>query len=168
MDKDIHKEAYTDQIAIVIQDFVHLWSKFEEMLHNELSSTRNAAEVDAGGENRLCSDYSLFYRISNSMYRQDSMTMGELSSALSVPMSTATRMVDWLVNGGYVQRLSDTDDRRVVRVALTDKGKQLHQTIESYTGDRVMQVVSCLTAEEQTTLFALIHKVVSELKEIAG
>ena len=47
--------------------------------------------------------------------------MGELSNALSLPFSTATRMVDYLVARGYIQRLSDTTDRRVVRVALTDE-----------------------------------------------
>ena len=167
--KDRKQEAYSEQIAGMIQDFVHLWTKFESMLHGELAKTNEGlGNGKAGGENALCSDYGLFYRVSNSMYRRDNMTMGELSSALSVPMSTATRMIDWFVNNGYVQRLPDPEDRRVVRVALTDKGRQLHKTIESYTGEGVKQVVSGLTAEEQTTLFALIHKVVSQLKEIAG
>jgi DNA-binding MarR family transcriptional regulator len=169
MDKDTKQEAYAEQIALMIQDFVQLWTRFEAMLHSELARTNNGLnELNTGGENRLGSDYGLFYRISNSMYRTENMTMGELSSALSIPMSTATRMIDWLVTNEYVQRLNDPEDRRVVRVALTDKGRQLHRTIESYTGEGVMQVVSCLTVEEQSTLFSLIHKVVSQLKGIAG
>jgi DNA-binding MarR family transcriptional regulator len=93
--------------------------------------------------------------------------MGELSGALSVPLSTATRMVDWLVSSGYAQRLPDVEDRRVVRVALTDSGRELHRTIESYTSERVQQILFCLTPEEQATLFALIRKVVAALKGIA-
>lgn len=162
-------EAYTDQITAVIEGFVQLWIKFEAMLHDELAKTQNRLEeVGPGNQTRLFTDYGFFYRVSNSMYGKDNLTMGELSNALSVPLSTATRMVDWLVANGYVQRLPDPADRRVVRVALTEKGQNLHQTIEKYTGERVQQVVSCLTAEEQTTLFALIHKVVIELKEIAS
>jgi len=49
-----------------------------------------------------------------------------------VPFSTATRMVDWFVDNGYAQRLPDPEDRRVVRVALTDSGRELYQTIERY------------------------------------
>ena len=162
-------KAYTDQITSVIQDFVQLWIKFEAMLHNELAKTQNSLEeVDPGSQTRLLTDYGVFYRVSHSMYGKENLTMGELSHALSVPLSTATRMVDWLVSNGYIQRLPDPDDRRIVRVALTEKGQKLHQIIEIYTAERVQQVVSCLTDEEQTTLFALIHKVVSELKGIAS
>jgi DNA-binding PadR family transcriptional regulator len=42
------------------------------------------------------------------------------------PFSTATRTTDWLLNNGYVQRLTDPNDRRlVVCVELTEAGKEL-------------------------------------------
>ena len=169
MAEDIKQEAYADQIATVIQDFVHLWAKFEGMLHHELARTGNdSSKAGEAGESRISVDYSIFYRVSNTMYRHDNMTMGELSNALSVPLSTATRMVDWLVSDGYVQRLPDPEDRRIVRVALTEKGRKLYETVEAYTRDRVIQVFSCLTSEEQATLFSIIDKVIAELKGIAG
>ena len=169
MTEDIRQQAYADQIAVIIQDFVHLWAKFEGMMHSELARTGSGFnKAGAAGESRMSIDYSIFYRISNTMYQHDSMTMGELSSALSVPLSTATRMIDWLVSDGYVQRLPDPEDRRVVRVALTDKGRHLYETVETYTRDRVIQVFSCLTPEEKASLFSIIDKVMAELKGIAG
>jgi len=40
------------------------------------------------------------------------LTMSELSNELNVPMSTATRIVDWLVRGDMVERANDPNDRR--------------------------------------------------------
>ena len=71
------------------------------------------------------------------------------------------------MDNGYVQRLPDPEDRRVVRVALTDIGQEMHQIIENYIRQRVQQILSCLTLEERATLLNLISKVVYTLKEIA-
>ena len=91
--------------------------------------------------------------------------MGEFSNALSVPLSTATRIADWLVDNGYIQRLPDSDDRRVVRVALTDTGKGLFRAIDRYIRERMQQILSSLTVEERSILLTLVSKVVSGLKE---
>jgi DNA-binding MarR family transcriptional regulator len=90
--------------------------------------------------------------------------MGELSDALSVPLSTATRMVDWLVKNGYAQRLPDPEDRRIVRVTLTSNGRKIYKAIESYIEQRFEQILSCLTVEEQGTLYTLLSRVMSALK----
>jgi len=165
MRDDIEQKAYADQITAVVEGFVQVWIKFEAMLYDELAKTQDSRE---GGhpesEPRSYTNYDLFYRVSSSMRGKDNVTMGELSSALSVPLSTATRMVDWLVSSGYAQRLPDAEDRRVVRVALTDSGRDLHRTIERYTSERVQQILCCLTAEEQAMLSSCIGKVLVALK----
>lgn len=51
-----------------------------------------------------------------------SPSMTELSRALRLRPSTVTGLVDALIEQGQVQRLQDPDDRRVVRVELTDRG----------------------------------------------
>lgn len=51
-------------------------------------------------------------------------TMSELAEALRLHPSTVTSLVDALVERGLVERRDDVDDRRIVRVALTEKGKR--------------------------------------------
>jgi DNA-binding MarR family transcriptional regulator len=168
MPDDIQQKAYADQITAVVEGFVQVWTKFEAMLYDELARTQDRLEGGhPEGEPRPYTNYDLFYRVSSSMRGKDNVTMGELSSALSVPLSTATRMVDSLVSSGYVQRLPDAEDRRVVRVALTDTGHELHRTIERYTSERVQEILCCLTPDEQTMLFSCIRKVVAALKGVA-
>jgi DNA-binding MarR family transcriptional regulator len=90
--------------------------------------------------------------------------MRELSRALSVPLSTATRMVSLLVDNGWAQRLSDPDDRRIIRVALTDSGRRLQDIIEEHLGQHARTILSCLTAEERIILLTLLGKVASTME----
>ena len=85
--------------------------------------------------------------------------MGELSRDLEVPLSTATRTMDWLVNNGYAQRLPDPKDRRIVRVELTGKGKETFQAISTFMLGKVEQAMSPLNTAERKTFLTLLNKV---------
>jgi len=162
------QKLYDEQITAVVHGFTQIWNKFEVMLDKELDQMQERLNgIQPGKEPHTISNHELFYRVSNSIQQKGNLTMGELSSALSVPLSTATRIIDWLVDNGYAQRLSDQEDRRIVRVALTDVGREMHTIIDSYIRQRVQQILSCLTFEERATLLTLVGKVVSTLKEIA-
>lgn len=50
------------------------------------------------------------------------ITVSQLSQALSVHVSTASNLLDKLARAGLVERLRSDDDRRVVRLRLTDAG----------------------------------------------
>jgi DNA-binding MarR family transcriptional regulator len=158
---DEESKVYIDRIPPIVQGFVEVWNKFEAMLFNELASTLKENEG-------VYSNYGLFYRISSNIYPENDMTMGELSNTLSVPLSTATRMVNWMVADGYMKRLPDPEDRRVVRVALTEKGLEMHRSIKSYVEERVNNILSTLTTEEQITLLHLIDKVILVLKKASS
>jgi len=72
------------------------------------------------------------------------ITMGELSRDLEVPLSTATRTMDWLVNNGYAQRLPIQKIAGVVRVELTGKGKETFQAISTFMLGKVEQAMNPL------------------------
>ena len=56
-------------------------------------------------------------------------TMGELAKKLGIGMSTATALVDRLVQRGVVNREGSRDDRRVIRVRLSATGRRTHNSI---------------------------------------
>lgn len=160
------KALYSEQIIGVVHDFVQMWIKFEQLLHDELIRTQTEPlKKNSVNGDRLYANYTLVYRVSNAMYPDKHLTMGELSRSLSVPLSTATRLTTWLVDNGFVERSSDQSDRRVVRVSLTGKGREIHEKIENYTGERLKEILSCLTVDEQTMMFALIGRVAAVLKK---
>jgi len=162
-------ELYNSQVTAVVHGFLQVWNRFEATLSKELSQIQESLlGMQPQREHQPNANYELFYRACSSIYPEGNITMGEFSNALAVPLSTATRIADWLVDNGYIQRLPDSDDRRVVRVALTDMGKELFKAIDRYIRQRMQQILSSLTNEERATLLTLVNKVVSGLKEAAG
>ena len=164
--KAASRKADTVQVMSLVQGFVQMWIKFEAALHKDIAR-RQQDSGDEAASNRLHSyiDYGTFYRVSSCLQRNRSLSMGELSNALSVPFSKATRVVDSLVTDGYLARLPDPDDRRVIKVALTQQGIKLHKTIEVFSGEHVQEILAGLTSEEQEILFVLIRKVVAALQK---
>jgi len=107
----------------------------------------------------------MFFRTATMLSRKPNLTMGELSDALSVPFSTATRVANWFVDNGYAERLSDPDDRRIVRLALTDSGRRLRAAVDRLVLIHIQSILSALTPEEQVILLTLCRKVVASLKQ---
>jgi len=114
-------------------------------------------------------DFDLFYSIGNAFSRQSesTMTMGDLSRSLNVPLSTATRIVDWMVNNGYAQRLSDPDDRRVVRVAMTENGNAMYHEIDNFFMERIERLMQGFTPEERDTFRGLLQKIADTMEQEA-
>lgn len=104
---------------------------------------------------------AVFYPAALPLYGQtEPLTMSRLSRAMGVPLSTATRLVDWLVTHGYAERSSDASDRRVVRVALTRSGCELYEAINLALARRLEKILSRLNSAERKQLVALLRKVV--------
>jgi len=162
-------ELYSNQVTAVVHGFMYVWNRFEATLSKELSQIQERLQgMHPHREHQQNANYELFYRACNSIYPEGNITMGEFSSALSVPLSTATRIADWLVDNGYIQRLPDDHDRRVVRVALTDLGKELFNAIDGYIRQRMLQILSNLTPEERTILLTLVSKLLAGLRDEAN
>ncbi len=59
------------------------------------------------------------------VFKNGGLPLGELSQKMYLHPSTITGVVDRLEKKGYVSRDRDREDRRVVMVQLTPKGKRL-------------------------------------------
>jgi 5'-methylthioadenosine phosphorylase len=57
-------------------------------------------------------------------------TMGQLSRKLHVTMGASTNLVDKLIRGEYASRTHGTADRRVVKVKLAPKGREMLREVE--------------------------------------
>ena len=94
-------------------------------------------------------------------------TMGELSTELGIPLSSATRIIDGLVSGNFIERIPDESDRRVVRVQMTTTGKEIYQTAMEFNKQRIAHLLSRFTLDEQTQLLHLMNKMFDSLMEEA-
>jgi DNA-binding MarR family transcriptional regulator len=89
---------------------------------------------------------------------QPGITMGELCDRLFLACSTATDLIDRMEKNGYLERKRDTQDRRVIRLAITPKGKDvIHQVIVARR-NYVDSILKQLTQEEIDELAQSLEK----------
>jgi DNA-binding MarR family transcriptional regulator len=63
------------------------------------------------------------WRVLGALRSGDGFTMTDVSSAMAIPPPTLTRIVDRLVDAGFVLRRIDATDRRRVLIYLSARGK---------------------------------------------
>ncbi len=99
---DAPQARYDEQINTAVRGFVQVWNRFEGTLARELAQIQERLDgMRPQKESHPNANHELFYRVGNVINVKENLTMGELSTALSVPLSTATRIADWLVENGY-------------------------------------------------------------------
>lgn len=80
----------------------------------------------------------------DALRRYGPMTMGKIGEHLYLEVSTVTRVVDQLANAGYVERVPDPDDRRVVRAKLTHAGIEMVNGIRAALLDDYRNVLEAI------------------------
>ncbi|MEW5815941.1 MAG: MarR family transcriptional regulator [Spirochaetota bacterium] len=164
-------KSYTqqiDRVILILRDIIRLKPRLKAVVPEQLAQLKERlTSLNPEGGSGRATDYDLFFRIGLILQgRQESLTMGELSEELSVPLSTATRMIDWLVESDYVERLPGREDRRIVRVALTQTGQALYKTIIDFMRQRLTQILKQFTETELENLLFLMEKLIKGLEEI--
>jgi len=87
----------------------------------------------------------------------DAPSMSDLSLELGLPPSSVTGIVDRLVAAGKVQRDSDPDDRRVVRVSLTAQGQRDRDRHRRLRRERLAALLAALEDEQLRELDAALQ-----------
>ncbi len=95
--------------------------------------------------------------------RKKNPLMKEVADFLGITPPSATSLIDGLVESNLLKRNFDKNDRRVVRLAVTTRGKQtLRQGLDTMTG-QMKKILACLTQKEQKQLFFIYKKVLISL-----
>ena len=97
--------------------------------------------------------------------KREHFIMSELTERLSVALSSATGIIDRLVEKGYVARSRTEEDRRIVQVRLTEKGANLLADKKRRAMLMVERMLSCLGEQEQEELICLLEKVAGTLSK---
>ncbi|MDP1808796.1 MAG: MarR family winged helix-turn-helix transcriptional regulator [Actinomycetota bacterium] len=74
--------------------------------------------------------------------------VSELASGMRMSMSSATQLVERLVNAGFVRRLEDERDRRIIRLVTTDKGIGELNAVQLDIREKMKRVLSKISADD--------------------
>jgi DNA-binding MarR family transcriptional regulator len=91
--------------------------------------------------------------------------MSEVAADLNITVGTLTTAINRLISKGYVERKRIEEDRRVVQIQLTKKGKLAYRIHQKFHGDMIKETVSGLSEEEEEVLIKALEKVNCYFKE---
>lgn len=98
---------------------------------------------------------------------EDSLiSMGELCKMANVKMPSLTEVVDRFEREGILERTRDQNDRRVVKVNFTEKGKKLHRGVLNKRADELSRLFGSLNKGERTLLADSLKNVAALLTKI--
>jgi DNA-binding MarR family transcriptional regulator len=86
------------------------------------------------------------------------LPFGEIGAKMMVTVSNLTGIVDRLEEKKLVTRKRDENDRRVVRVVLTDKGAKLYKNTIPVFESSASRIFAQLDSPEQKELSVLLRK----------
>jgi MarR family transcriptional regulator, organic hydroperoxide resistance regulator len=75
------------------------------------------------------------------LLKKGDLTMNELSRQMGLAKSTMTRIVNNMVRGGWIERVKDQGDRRLVNVRLTRKGREMAKTLGVSSQDYIQRIL---------------------------
>lgn len=82
-----------------------------------------------------------------------------VSVQMNCDASTATGIVDRLLELGYIERREDTHDRRVKNIELTEAGKKIRKTLLEQISANASPELANLSADEISSLRILLTKI---------
>ncbi len=88
------------------------------------------------------------------------------ADTLGLKPSSASGLIDRMVQNGLILRVHSKTDRRVILLTLKAKGERMVDEIMKQKRQSVAELFAPLTAEERTTYLKLMQKVVGAIDEI--
>jgi len=86
------------------------------------------------------------------------LTVTEISNLLQITPPGVTHLLNPLEQAGYIERLADPHDRRVVRVGLTAKGRAVSERFIAEVLEMIIGLMQHLGDEDSQTLIRLLSK----------
>ncbi|MFI6937966.1 MarR family winged helix-turn-helix transcriptional regulator [Streptomyces sp. NPDC050418] len=88
--------------------------------------------------------------------------MADLAARMEVVPRAVTTLVDGLEGSGCVRRAPDPDNRRVIRIELTDSGRAALRTLRDARRRAAQDILAPLTAEQREVFGGLLSALVDE------
>ncbi|MCY6355297.1 MarR family winged helix-turn-helix transcriptional regulator [Clostridium sp. ZS2-4] len=102
----------------------------------------------------------------HALHMKDGQSQKELAKKLGIKPSTITVMLKRMEKGELVERRQDTEDQRISRVYLTEKGKEAWIEVKEIMKDLETECFGNFTAEDQVLLRRLLMQMHDNLEKV--
>jgi DNA-binding MarR family transcriptional regulator len=100
------------------------------------------------------------------LHNQDGMTIGALSQQRAIDAPTTTGIVKRLEQGGLVERRHDLVDRRLVKVYLTDEGRDIMRYLPDAAIEFSRIMAQGFSESEKRDLQAKLQRIIANLSTV--
>ncbi|MFS0868600.1 MarR family winged helix-turn-helix transcriptional regulator [Paenibacillus xylanilyticus] len=111
-------------------------------------------------------EINLYVGQDNLLYRLwlgDGVTQMQLCEHLKCEPPTVTNMVKSLEQNGFIYRKRDEQDARIMRIYLTDKGKELEKPVENKWKEQQEKLLHSISKEDRLILRQLMQQMESNI-----
>jgi len=88
--------------------------------------------------------------------KKKTVSMSDIANQFKISLPTATVLSDKLVRENLIKRIRDENDRRIVDVSLTEKGKSLLKKAMKQRHQKINKMLSYLPSEDKKKLFNIL------------
>lgn len=132
-----------------------LFNELLVMLFNEILDVEHKALINGSFKEISINDMHIIDAIG----LKEPRNMSTVAKAMSVTVGTLTTAINNLVKKGYVSRVRSAEDKRVVLLSLTDKGKAAYERHAAFHRKMVQTVMDGLDEEELDVFARALEKV---------
>ncbi|MCI0502392.1 MAG: MarR family transcriptional regulator [Fusobacteria bacterium] len=106
--------------------------------------------------------HQIYYK---NMKLEKPITVSQISKESQHTLSATTQIINNLDKEGYITRATDQDDRRIIRITLSEKGEKFilehHKKLISYTND----IIETIGQEQAVIFIEIIEKIIKAKEE---
>ncbi len=92
-------------------------------------------------------------------------TMGDIAEGFHIELPSATSLLSKLCYQNLVERRTDSEDKRLVKISLTTKGITLLKEAMEERKKKLHKILSYLSEKEQSDLLTILETLNNRLKE---
>ena len=100
------------------------------------------------------------------IFEKEGITQSELSNLSLKKPATITTMINRLENIGYIKRVSDINDKRIIRLYLTDLGKEKYYQLLNLKRTMSNNIFKGMSDEDISNVYNLLFKIKNNLEKI--
>lgn len=136
-------------------------SEFEGLMGSVAKGFHSASMTEIGDTEITFSQFILLNIISS----RECPKMTDISGELDVTPANVSIMIEKLVKEGFVVRTSDPDDRRIVRVCLTPKGKGLIRRTDEKKKKNMAKIFENTSDGDRINLLRIMDKIARSIEK---
>lgn len=141
----------------VVENFIQTFIRVPPIVHRKIVTGRGISGIHLAS-----------YKVLGVLSRYGSLPISEIGKRLYISKPYMTRLVDYLIAGGFVGRIPDPEDRRVVRIVITEAGAEHLRAMGDLFREDVRAAIAGMGEDEIRELDNSLEQVRRVIERIAG